>query len=164
DLIFHILESAKSAGCTISMDLASFEVVEGTIDVLPDLLKDYVDIVFANEDEVKAFCKTDNPSEGADILAGYCATSAVKIGDKGAFIVSGDEKIKADAVEIPEAVDTTGAGDFWAAGFLYGFLKGKDLKTCSKLGAVLGGEVVSVLGASIPENRWDLIKSELERT
>jgi sugar/nucleoside kinase (ribokinase family) len=162
DLIFHILESAKSAGCTISMDLASFEVVDATIDVLPDLLKDYIDIVFANEDEVKSFCKTDDPSEGADILGKYCNTSAVKIGEKGAFIVSGDEKIKAEAVEVPEVVDTTGAGDFWAAGFLYGFLQGKDLKTCSKLGALLGGEVVSVLGASIPDKRWDLIKSELK--
>lgn len=161
DLTCHILRLAKDPGCVISLDLASFEVVNAAKDLLQELLTDYIDIVFANEEEAAAFCDTDDPEKCLDILAQYCDIAAVKVGKKGAYIKRGSEKVKVDA-NVVEAVDTTGAGDLWASGFLYGLLNGKSLEECGKCGSVTGAEVVQVMGAEIPENGWSRIKEAIK--
>ncbi len=158
----HVVALAKEAGCTISLDLASFEVVNVVKDMLPALLTDYVDIVFANEDEAKAFTGFDEPVKALDALSQYCDTAVVKVGKDGAFLHSEGKMAKVWA-NVVEAVDTTGAGDLWQAGFLYGFLQGKSLVTCGEYGSVLGAEVVQVMGATIPEERWTVIRQELAK-
>ncbi len=154
DLMMKILETAKAAGCSISLDLASYEVVNASKDILPDLLKNYVDIVFANEDEAFAFSSDKNMEKALEKLAALCRTAVVKLGRKGAMISSCGEiaRVPADLVENP--ADTTGAGDLWAAGFLYGFLSGSHISEAGKIGALLSSEVVKVLGAEIPEKVW----------
>lgn len=161
DLTCHILRLAKDAGCIISLDLASFEVVNAAKILLQELLTDYVDIIFANEEEAAAFCDTDDPEKCLEILAGYSDIVAVKVGKKGAYIQRGTEKVKVHA-NVVEAVDTTGAGDLWASGFLYGLLKGKSLAECGKCGSVTGAEVVQIMGASIPEEGWKRIKEAVK--
>lgn len=156
-----VLETAKKCNCTVSLDLASFEVVKHKMSILPDVLKKYVDIVFANEDEAREFCGTDSSEKAIEILSGYCDTVAVKLGKKGCILKSGTKTASAQA-ELVNAVDTTGAGDLWQAGFLYAFLNGKDLDTCGRYGAILGAEVVQVMGAEIPPARWDIIRSRLK--
>jgi sugar/nucleoside kinase (ribokinase family) len=157
DLITHILRTAKEAGCLISLDLASFEVVNASKDFLPDLLKNYVDIIFANEDEAKAFAETDDIDKALDVLSKFCSICAVKNGAKGSVIKSEKEKIKIEPVFCQNPIDTTGAGDYWAAGFLYGYLKDLPLEICGSLGSVLGAEAVSVLGAELTDDQWKRI-------
>ena len=156
----HILKLASDAGCVISLDLASFEVVQASGENLKDFLAKYVDIVFANEDEASAFCGTDDPEKCLDILGGYCRTAAVKVGKKGSYIKSGNETVKVSALLV-DAVDTTGAGDLWASGFLYGFQNGKSLEKCGEYASIVSSEVVQVMGAAIPDEGWERIREKI---
>jgi sugar/nucleoside kinase (ribokinase family) len=160
DLIMHILKIAKKANSTISLDLASFEVVNASKDILPEILNSYVDIVFANEEEAAAFTDQDNPEVALEKFSEYCETIAVKLGKDGAYIKSGNEIVRVDA-EVVNALDTTGAGDLWASGFLYGFLNGKSLADAGKAGATVAAEVVQVIGASIPQETWGKLKHNI---
>jgi sugar/nucleoside kinase (ribokinase family) len=163
-LLEHILEMAKKAGCVIALDLSSFDVVKMKIGVLPELLEKYVDIVFANEDEAREFCSAQGvpftPETAARILGGLCEVAAVKLGKDGALIRKDGQDFRVGA-ELVKAVDTTGAGDLWQAGFLYGYVNGKSPDVCAKMGAVLGAEVVQVIGAEIPAGRWPSIIEKL---
>ncbi len=160
DLTFRVLECAKNKGCTISLDLASFEVVNGNRDILDGILKDYIDYVFANDDESKAFCGSDDLIQGVSELGDYCELAVVKAGAEGSIIKHKDTVIKIEADKV-KAVDTTGAGDLWLAGFLYGFFNGWALKPCGLAGSRLGAEVVQQTGTSIPDIEWDFLKEEL---
>ncbi|HCE42517.1 MAG TPA: adenosine kinase [Lentisphaeria bacterium] len=155
-----ILEHAGKNNCTVSLDLSSFGVVNACKGILAELLEKYVDIVFANEDEAKAFCGSDDPEKALEVLSGLCSTVAVKLGKKGAILRSSGKTAKVDA-ELVKAVDTTGAGDLWQAGFLYGFLNGRALEDCGRFGSILGAEVVQVVGAAIPEKRWLEIRKRI---
>ncbi len=165
DLMNKVLESAKKAGCTISIDLASFEVVEATRDILQEILREYVDIVFANEEEANAFTGGGDDYAGmARRLAELVDTAVVKVGKEGSYICRGGEGIAVEPVAVDDVVDTTGAGDLWAAGFLYGWLTGRDLATCGRFGSRLGAEVVRVMGAAIPDEAWTRIVREFRES
>jgi sugar/nucleoside kinase (ribokinase family) len=158
DLMLATLKAAKTAGCTISIDLASFEVVHASRTILQELLAEYVDIVFANEEEAEAFAGSSDPEKGLDALAGLCRTAAVKIGDKGALLCHERECCHIPAVPVQKVVDTTGAGDFWAAGFLFGQLSGFTLQQSGGLGAMLGGTVVACEGTALPDKQWQELR------
>lgn len=163
ELMEQVLKCAKAAGCTTSFDLASFEVVKASEDVLEPWLKDYIDVVFANEDEASAFL----PDLGNDYeamarkMAEYCQIGAVKLGKEGSLIASGSDLSFVDPVVIDKAIDTTGAGDYWAGGFLHAWLNGDSLEECGRYGSVLGSEVVQVIGASLSPERWTELNSSL---
>ncbi|MDZ4788196.1 MAG: adenosine kinase [Blastochloris sp.] len=160
DLAQHIIKCAHEAGCTISLDLASFEVVHASKAILKDLLTNYVDIIFANEDEAKAFTgKESDYAAMALELSTLCDIAAVKVGKKGSFIAQNGKVISIAPQNVETPLDTTGAGDAWAAGFLYGWLTGLDLEKSGALGSRLGAEVVQVLGPKIPAERWSLLKT-----
>lgn len=162
DLMMAVLNSASRANCRISLDLASFEVVQAAHDRLPDILRNYVDMVFANEEEAAAFVGESLPPEVmARRLAAYCGLAVVKAGAKGAWLARGEEIIHAPALPDIRPVDTTGAGDYWAAGFLAGWLRGMPLHTCAKWGARLGAEIVQVIGAELPEEAWTRILADI---
>ncbi len=154
DLMVATLKAAKAAGCTISIDLASFEVVHASQTILQELLAEYVDIVFANEEEAEAFVGSSDPGKGLASLARFCQTAAVKIGEKGALLCHRGECCHIPAVPVSKVVDTTGAGDFWAAGFLFGMLSGLSLRQSGELGAILGGTVVATEGTAVGEKKW----------
>lgn len=161
-LMRAVLESAKAAGSTVSVDLASFEVVAATRGILPELIGKYVDILFANEDEAAAYLGVEeSPEAMADTMAGICDVVAVKAGASGAWIARGKERVHAPAVAGIKPVDTTGAGDFWAAGFLNGWIEGKPLEECGRRGALLGAEIVQVIGATLPEEAWSRILGQI---
>lgn len=160
DLTFHILKLAKEANCVVSIDMASFEVVNALKDILHDLLLNYVDIIFANEEEASAFCDSSDPEVALAAFAELADTVVVKLGKDGAYIQHKDEKVKVDA-GIAVAIDTTGAGDLWESGFLYGFLNGKSITESGKIGSMVADEVVQVMGASIPEERWEFIRKSI---
>lgn len=161
-LMDAVLRAAKEAGCTISLDLASFEVVKAARDSLGHILREYVDLVFANEDEAAAFLGKASPEGDMAVdLASYCDLAVVKGGARGAWLARGTEVLHAPAIPGIQAIDTTGAGDYWAAGFLTGWLRGKPLETCSAWGARLGAEIVKVIGAELPEATWEQILKDM---
>jgi len=160
-LVRQAVKLAKKHGCTVSLDLASFEVVRRFRNELEEILHD-IDIVFANEDEAREFTGDNN---GADPVAAlkkfsrYCKIAVVKTGADGAWIDRGNEIVHVNALKA-EAVDSTGAGDFWQAGFLYGLFHSWSLDQAGMLGARLAAEVVKVLGAQLPEKTWTEIRRD----
>jgi sugar/nucleoside kinase (ribokinase family) len=155
-----VADSARAAGCTLSLELSSFEVVNVARDWILAQLQQGIDIVFANEDEAKALFQHDASYESyARELAGFGGIAAVKIGKDGAWVAKGTELHRIAPVKVERVTDTTGAGDAWAGGFLYGHLRGKSLAACGALGSALGGECVQHLGASIPEMHWPRLQS-----
>jgi sugar/nucleoside kinase (ribokinase family) len=161
-LTLRILEMALENSCSVSLDLGSFEVVRNKRDNLQNWLRDYVDIVFANEDEARAFCDDDSPETALDAFGELCATVAVKLGADGAWLQSGGKRIFTEAKKVDAVVDTTGAGDCWAAGFLYGHLLGLPLETSGALAALVGAETVTTLGASPGEAAWQRIRAMID--
>lgn len=157
DMILHAIELAKEAGLQICLDLSSYNIVEGDLDFFTLLINKYVDIVFANEEEAKAFTGKE-PEEALGLIGKQCSIAIVKVGCKGSYIRKGTEEIKIDAIPVCKVVDTTGAGDFFAAGFLYGLTCGYSLEKCAKIGSILSGNVIQVIGTTIPPERWDEIK------
>jgi sugar/nucleoside kinase (ribokinase family) len=160
-LIETAVKMAKERNMTVSLDLASYNVVEAKLEFLRELTKQYVDIVFANEEEAKAFTGKE-PEEALEEIAEMCSIAVVKIGKKGALVKCGSEKVIIDAIPA-NVIDTTGAGDLYAAGFLYGYANGLSLKTCGEFGALLAGKVIEVIGAKIPAETWDLIRKEVKK-
>lgn len=163
ELMLRILKCAKEANCTISLDLASFEVVKAGSKILPDILKDYIDVVFANEEEAAAFTELkDEYSEMAKELNKYCDIAAVKVGARGAYIAHKNEVMKIEPVLADKVVDTTGAGDLWAAGFLHGWSKKLELTQAAKIGSILGAAIVQVQGSVLPPATWDATMHKIE--
>jgi sugar/nucleoside kinase (ribokinase family) len=160
ELMTQVLRAAREGGCRISVDLASFEVVAAAREILPGLLDRYVDMVFANEEEAAAFAGSDDPAQCLEALHAHCTTVAVKRGADGALLRNGGATWAVPALPVTETVDTTGAGDLWAAGFLYGLLNGRGLVDCGRLGAALGAAVVTQQGAALPEAEWRRLRGE----
>lgn len=154
-LMRKVLESAKAAGCTTSLDLASFEVVQATSSILPEILDNYIDIVFANEEEAVAFTgiKDDYPAM-TRALHQHCDIAAVKIGARGSFVAQAGHVHTIAPVLAKQVIDTTAAGDLWAAGFLYGWLEGRPAAECAHLGSLLGAAVVQQQGSVLPDAVW----------
>ncbi len=155
-LIMAAASAAKSAGLTIALDLSSYNVVEANREILNELVDDYVDIIFANEEESKAFTGMQ-PLEAVVNLAGRCDMAIVKIGRQGAYVQQGAIRHLITAAG-DLVVDTTGAGDFFAAGFLSGIAKGYNLEKSGKLGALLASQVIRVPGAKLEEAEWTKIR------
>jgi sugar/nucleoside kinase (ribokinase family) len=159
DLILATLKAAHSSGALISLDLASFTVVEASQALLEEICDRYVDIVIANEDEARAFTGHTDEKHALKALAERAKCAVLKVGKRGSHIACNDTTITIDRMGDGTAVDTTGAGDLWAAGFLYGLVNGYPLETCGKLGSACGYEVCRVIGAQIPQEGWERIKS-----
>jgi Sugar kinases, ribokinase family len=157
EMILHAIKLAKEAGLQICLDLASYNVVENDLEFFTLLIDEYVDIVFANEEEAKSFTGKE-PEEALNIIAKKCSIAIVKIGAKGSYIKKGTEEVHAKAILVNNVVDTTGAGDFFAAGFLYGLTCGYGLEKCANIGSVLSGNVIQVVGTNLPKQQWDEIK------
>ena len=161
DLIKAGVEMAKSKGLKIAIDLSSFNVVEANLEFLKDLIKNNIDIVFANEEEAKSFTGKE-PEEALHEIAKVCELAIVKVGKEGSFIKHGNEVVKVDTIKA-KALDTTGAGDSYAAGFFYGLTNGYNLETCGKIAALISGKVVEVMGANLPDEQWPEIQKEIAK-
>ena len=159
-LIRKAVELAHQAGCMISLDMASYNVVESNNAFLHDIVDKYVDIVFANETEAKAFTKLEDPRASLAEIAKHCKIAIVKVGKDGSWVRSGDEEIYIPAW--PAAtIDATGAGDTYAAGFLYAHSLGMPLKVCGEIGSIIAAKVVEVVGTKIDIPRWKAAKQEI---
>jgi len=154
DLIRTVMETARAAGAGISLDLASFTVVEASQEYLGELVDSYVDILLANEDEARAFTGLDDEHEALQALAERAEYAVLKIGKRGSLIAHQSDIVTISARGDGSAIDTTGAGDLWASGFLYGLVNGLSLESSGELGSACGYEVCQVVGAVIPDDGW----------
>ncbi len=161
ELLEKAMKLAKKKHILVSLDLASFNVVEAHHNFLSRIIPEYVDILFANKDEAKAYIKKDPENALAD-LAEQVKIAVVKIGSEGSWIQSGNEKVKIDVIPM-KALDTTGAGDQYAAGFLYGYTNKFGLKQCGKLGSILASKVIDNYGARIVDTLWNDILIERDK-
>lgn len=160
-LIEKALQMAKEARLIVSLDLASFNVVEDNLTFLKDMVAKYVDILFANEEEAKAFTQKEN-HDAVNAMAEDCNIAILKLGKEGSLIRQFNETFEVGIIEAT-SIDTTGAGDLYAAGFLYGLVNYLPLQKCGELGALLSGNVIEVVGPKMDEVRWGNIKAEMER-
>jgi sugar/nucleoside kinase (ribokinase family) len=155
-----VLTAARSAGCTTSLDLSSFEVVNASRDWLFGQFRRGIDIVFANEDEIRAVFQ-DHTSDYATLarrLSDHGVLAAVKVGKDGAWIARDGEVHRIEPVAVANVIDTNGAGDAWAAGFLFGHLRGWPLPSCGALASLLGSETVLHMGPIIPETHFEILR------
>ncbi len=159
DLVRKAFQLAKQEKLLIALDMASYNVVEENLDFLKEMAREYVDIIFANEEEARSFTGKP-PEEALTEMAGMCEIAVVKTGKTGSLIKRGNEVYEVGIVEV-ESIDTTGAGDLYASGFLYGLVNGFSLKRCGEIGALLAGKVIEVIGARMDDNQWDIIRDEL---
>lgn len=161
-LILRAVELAKYMGLKICLDLASYNVVEADKEFFNLLLTEYVDIVFANEEEARAFTGA-TPERALEQLHELCEIAVVKLGAGGSMIMRKGEKVTVEAMPVSEVLDTTAAGDFYAAGVLYGLLHGYELRQCAEIGSLLAGHVIQTLGTKLDAASWDEIRMEVSR-
>jgi len=162
DLIVSALKRAQADGARISLDLASFTVVESSKSELDTLVDEYVDILIANEDEAAAFTGYKAESKALEALAERAGIAVLKVGQRGSYIAHDKTIIAIKPAGNGPVLDTTGAGDLWASGFLYGLVQGYAMEKCGRLASACGYEVCQVLGASIPDAGWSRVKQIME--
>ncbi len=151
-LIEKAVKIAKGKRLKVSLDMASYNVVEENVEFLHFILKNYVDIVFANEQEAKSFTGKE-PDEAIHDFADLCGIAVVKIGDKGSLVKSDQHVYKIQPITA-NSIDTTGAGDLFAAGFIYGLINRLSLDKCGLAGSVLAGKTIEVWGPKMDEGKW----------
>lgn len=151
-------EIAHENGHRVSLTLSDPFCVDRHRDDFQKLVESHIDILFANEDEIKSLYQQDSFEDAVNMISKHVEIAAVTRSEKGALIISGDQRIEISAVPVAKVVDTTGAGDQFAAGFLYGFAEGLDLETCGKLGAIAAAEVISHMGPRPQVSYADLAK------
>ena len=160
-LIEKAIVTAKEAGLKVSLDLASFNVVEAKLDFLQRMAKDYVDIIFANEEEARAFTGEQDPEKALRKIAESVDLSIVKVGKEGSMIMQNGTITTVGVIDA-KPIDTTGAGDYYASGFIYGMLNGLNHEQSGKIGALLAGKVIEEMGAQIDAEIWKEIIEEVK--
>jgi len=152
---------AHKAGRRVSLSLSDpFCVDRHRADFL-DLVSGHVDILFANEEEIVSLYEVDEFDAALQAVKGHCEVVALTRGGKGSVVLSGDEVHVVDADPVERLVDTTGAGDAYAAGFLYGLTQGDDLARSAHIGNVAAAEVIQHMGARPDRPLKDLVAAKL---
>jgi len=140
-------EYAHAAGRKVALTLSdSFCVDRHRADFL-DLVKNNIDILFSNEDEIKSLYQVGSINDALHQLRDDCEFAAVTRNEHGSVVIDGDEVVIIDAEPVDSVVDATGAGDMYAAGFLYGFVRGKPIEQCGRIGSIVASEVISHMGS-----------------
>lgn len=161
DLMLRAVQLAKEEGLQVCLDMASYNVVEAERDFFDQLIVKYVDIVFANESEALAYTgKT--PHEALEEIASKCSIAVVKTGKEGSLVKKGTEVIQLLSCPVDNVLDTTGADDFYAAGFMYGLTCGYSLEKCVQISTILATAVIQEVGTTLPAKKWDEIKLNIE--
>ena len=159
-MIEQAMRLAKAQGLQVCLDLASYNIVEADRDFFRHLLTNYVDIVFANEEESHAFTGLE-PQAALRALGELCPIAIVKLGAQGATVMAHGESHACPAELVNHVKDTTAAGDYFAAGFLYGLLHQRPFSECLQIGSRLSGEVIQVVGTTLSEQQWNHLRSTL---
>ncbi|MGE0254836.1 MAG: adenosine kinase [Alphaproteobacteria bacterium] len=139
-------KAAHAAGRRVALSLSDPFCVDRHRDSFRELVAGHVDILFANESEILSLYQVESFDEALQRVRKDCQIAALTRSEKGSVAVSGDEVHVIDAERVGKVVDTTGAGDLFAAGFLYGLARGAGLATCGRLGSICAAEAISHMG------------------
>lgn len=159
-LMDRAMQLAREAGLAVALDLASYNVVAGDRDFFRHLLRDCVDLVFANEEESYAFTGEADAQRAAHMLAELTGEAVVKVGARGAYAATAAVAVHVEPQAAARVVDTTAAGDFFAAGYLLGRGRGCSPAICLALGNLLGGAVIGVVGTALSEAQWEQLRAQ----
>jgi sugar/nucleoside kinase (ribokinase family) len=151
---------AKENKMMVALDLASYNVVEENLESFKKIVEGYIDILFANEQESRAFTGLE-PEEALTVLSSMSETVILKAGAEGSWLKRINELIKVTAFPV-SCIDTTGAGDLYAAGFLYGLAKEQNLEKCGILGSLMAGKVIEIVGARMDKEKFREIRKDIE--
>ncbi len=161
-LIRAVVETARQFGVRICLDLSSYTVVESAGKLLHQLVDEYVDILLANEDEARVFTGLTDEIKALEQMAGRVEVAVLKKGKCGSLIQADGRVYSVEALLGGGVIDTTGAGDLWAAGFLYGLVHGLPWEQCGRLASACGYEVCLVNGAAIPDEGYARIRERCD--
>lgn len=154
-LAAQAIRIAKVAGSEVALSLSDSYCVQRHRDAFHDVVKDGVDIVLADEDEINELLQTDNFGDTTKRLADYDNLFVMTRSEKGSVIMRGDMHVVQAATPVEIIVDTTGAGDAYTAGFLFGYTQKKSLEECAKLGTFCATQVIQQVGARIERGLLD---------
>ncbi|MDR0686601.1 MAG: adenosine kinase [Dysgonamonadaceae bacterium] len=162
ELIESVMKIAKEKKITVMLDLASFNVVRADQNFILHLVDSYVSILLANEEEATAL--TGKSAVGAiNEIADKVEVAIVKEGDKGSLVKFGQELIHVPVHRKIHPVDTTAAGDYFAAGFFYGLIHDASLKKCAEIGSLLSYYIIQVVGTKLQDNVWTEIQNRVNK-
>jgi sugar/nucleoside kinase (ribokinase family) len=159
-LVRTTMEKARKHGVKVVLDLSNFTIVNAFRDFLEDIIPNYVTILFSNESEAKAFTGLE-PEKAICEIARMVDVSVVTLGKEGS-VIAGNKDIIRIGAEGGKPVDTTGAGDHFAAGFLYGQSVGATLEQSGRIGSMLAGYVIDAIGPQVPQRHWEQIKLKVK--
>ena len=159
DMILRAIELAKEAGLQVCLDMASYNIVEGDLEFF-SLLVNNMWILFLPMRKRQRLLRVRNRRKHWISLP-MCSIAIVKVGARGSLIRKGTEMVQVQAAPVEKVVDTTGAGDYFAAGFLYGLTCGYSLEKCGKIGSLLSKDVIQVVGTELQVAQWEKIKEEI---
>lgn len=155
-------EAARGAGAKIALSLSDAFCVERHRESFRELVDGHVDILFANETEILSLYEAKGFEQAVDAVKGHCEVAALTRSEKGSLILADGQAHQVAAMSLGELVDTTGAGDAYAAGFLYGYSKGFDLPTCGRYGSLAAGEVITHMGPRPEHSLAELARDKLD--
>ena len=161
ELLEKAMRLAKKNGLKVYLDLASYNIVEEHKGFFLQMIKEYVDVLFANEQEAESITGK-KPEEALQQLGAFSEIVAIKLGAEGSIVRAGDEMIRI-GVNPSKPIDTTGAGDLYAAGFIFGMINSQPLEVCGKIGSLLAGRVIEVNGAKMDESTWETLRREIHQ-
>ncbi|MFN6340470.1 MAG: adenosine kinase [Cyanobacteriota bacterium] len=148
-------EVTRASGGEVALSLSDAFCVDRHRESFQELVDGHVDLLFANEMEITSLYKANSFEEAADQIRGRCRVAALTRGALGSLVLSEERSLPIAPFHLGDLVDTTGAGDLYAAGFLYGYTRGESLERCGRLGSLCAGQVVTQLGprplCSLPE-------------
>jgi sugar/nucleoside kinase (ribokinase family) len=159
ELMRKALRLARSHGLTVSLDMASFNVVADNRDFFEEIIREYVNVVLANESEAESLTGK-KPEEALSGMASMAEIAVIKMGRNGSVVKRGNEE-HIIPIEKVNSIDSTGAGDLYAAGFLYGMCQDQSLETCGRIGAIMGAHVTEVIGAKMGSDTWNTVKEKV---
>ena len=154
-------ELAHAAGRKVAITLSDSFCVDRHRDEFRALVEAHIDILFANEDEICSLYQVNRFDDAMQAVRGHCEIACLTRSEKGSVILSGDAVHVIDAEPASRILDTTGAGDQFAAGFLYGYAKGRDLATCGVIGGIAAAEIIAHYGARPETDLGELMRARL---
>jgi len=144
--IYDCCKLARANNCKVALSLSDQFCVDRHRQDFNNLIKQYVDIIFANESEIKSLCQNDLEGSLREILKNV-ETGAITLGSKGSIVFKDHDSFSIDPIKVTNLVDTTGAGDLYASGFLYGYVNNKSIKECGDIGSKAAAEIITHYGA-----------------
>jgi sugar/nucleoside kinase (ribokinase family) len=157
------MDAAKAAGRKVSLTLSDPFCVERHREEFLSLVEHDVDILFANEHEIVSLYQVDDFDQALQLVRGHCEIAALTRSEKGSVVISGDEIHIVDAEPVERVVDTTGAGDLYAAGFLWAYAEGLDLRSCARAGGIAAAEIIQHFGARCQGDLVSVMSGRMER-